>query len=100
MSGKGSRATVGPMPRPAVTPRAVMTGAALALVLGGCGGAARSDAVDPPARTCAATVHEVLGHVALRTYRQGGGGRNVASSVRRLARSSALAVAVAHDDPA
>jgi hypothetical protein len=82
--------------------------ASLGLVLAGCGGGAEAD---PPADgtsaaagaagpTCAQTVQNELGDVALRVYDQAARGVNIASSEGRLARSSALAAAVARDDAA
>ena len=86
--------------------------AAVGLALAGCGSAsarpsaaagtrtsgARAVAAPPGAAAappCAAAVSRTLGHVAVRIYDQAAGGRNVASSVRRLSRSTALATAVA-----
>jgi hypothetical protein len=83
--------------------------AALGLVLAGCGAGAQADP-DPPAsapatagaagQTCAQTVQNELRDVALRVYDQAASGGNAASSEQRLARSSALATAVAHGDAA
>jgi hypothetical protein len=65
----------------------------LALALAGCGGsAARAP------RPCPATVDGTLRDVAIRTYDQAARGRNTASSIGRLARSRALALAVARGD--
>jgi hypothetical protein len=92
-------------------PARFLTVASLALVLAGCGGdargpgatgaTARAAAAGPgDAQTCAATVDGVVRGVAARIYDQAAHGRNVQSSVRRLARSRALSAAVAHNDPA
>jgi hypothetical protein len=82
--------------------------ASLALVVTGCGSAATGSdpsgalavAAGAPGRTCTDTVQSVLRDVAVRTYDQAAGGVNLSSSTRRLARSRALAAAVARDDPA
>jgi hypothetical protein len=50
------------------------------------------------APSCHATVDATLRGVAMRVYAQAAGGPNVVSATRRLARSSALARAVARDD--
>jgi hypothetical protein len=73
--------------------------ASLGLVVAGCGGAAEADP-HAAGQTCAQTVQNELRDVALRVYDQPVGGANVASSERRLARSSALAAAVARGDAA
>jgi hypothetical protein len=83
--------------------------AALGPVLAGCGAGEQADP-DLPAsataapgaarQTCAQAVESELRDVALRVYDQAASGGNVASSEQRLARSSALATAVAHGDAA
>jgi hypothetical protein len=80
--------------------------ASLALVLAGCSAGVDPDPADTPGtagaagQTCAQAVHNELRDVALRVYDQAARGVNVATSEGRLARSRALAAAVARDDPA
>ena len=66
-----------------------------AIALAGCGSAAAQTR-----HACKLTVRHTLRSVAVRTYDQAARGRNVASSVRRLARSRALGAAVARGDAA
>jgi hypothetical protein len=73
--------------------------AALGLVVAGCGGAAEADP-HAAGQTCAQTVQNELRDVALRVYDQPMRGANAVSSERRLARSRALAAAVARDHAA
>ena len=80
--------------------RAAVAAVSLALGLAGCGAtAARSDDPAAAARPCARTVQDTLLGVARRVYAEAARGPNVAGAARRLARSSALAAAVARDDP-
>jgi hypothetical protein len=102
--GAGRRLTPGvdardvPNPLAGLPSRRLAPLAALAVLVSGCGG---GDA--PPAQTageCVATVHAVVLGVAQRVYAQAVHGRNLATSVRRVGRSRALAATVARDDPA
>jgi hypothetical protein len=102
--------------RPVREPRArrcagsalALAGPSLALLVAGCGSAAARGAAPAgalpvaatgPRQTCPQTVQNVLRDVAMRTYDQAASGPNVSSATRRLARSGALAAAVARDDP-
>ena len=58
-----------------------------------------SPAVSTAAASCAGVAHAELAAVARRIYAQGAHGRNEVSAVRRIARSSSLARAVAARDP-
>ena len=74
----------------------LVAAASIALLLGSCGGAGAAAAPRP----CAGITASVERAVARRTYDQAAAGRNVVSSMRRLARSRALGRAVANGDRA
>ena len=73
---------------------------ATALLAAGCGVTSASSVPAAPANSCGVLVSNVLGGIVKRIYSQAASGRNVASSVKRLARSRQLPLAVAAGDPA